>query len=141
MPLALAGWLRSLRCSGRRRWGWLRLWVLRFIWLGSGKEIAQGNKIGRLTYCVEIPNSLQSRQGEGLKPNQIRNIAKAAGKRIGMGDQVSCHWLRHSHAGHNVQRGTALTLIQETLGHESLNTTRNYLAANPSDSSALHLPV
>ena len=83
----------------------------------------------------------QSRQGEGLKPNQIRNIVKAAGNRIGMGDQISCHWLRHSHAGHNVQRGTALTLIQETLGHESLNTTRNYLAANPSDSSALHLPV
>jgi integrase/recombinase XerD len=83
----------------------------------------------------------QSRNGGGLKPNQVRNIVKAAGKRVGLGDRVSPHWLRHSHAGHNVQRGTALTLIQETLGHESLNTTRNYLAANPNDSSALHLPV
>lgn len=82
----------------------------------------------------------RSRLGDGLKPNQVRNIVRAAGKRIGVSD-ISPHWLRHSHAGHNVQRGTALTLIQETLGHESLNTTRNYLNANPSDSSALHLPV
>ena len=82
-----------------------------------------------------------SRQGgAGLKPNQVRNIVKAAGQRIHLTD-VSPHWLRHSHAGHSVQRHVPLTLLQETLGHESLNTTRNYIAANPADSSGLHLPI
>lgn len=81
-----------------------------------------------------------SRQGGGLKPNQVRNIVKAAGDRIGI-LQVSPHWLRHSHAGHSVQRNVSLPLLQETLGHQSLNTTRNYIAANPSDSSAMHLSV
>jgi integrase/recombinase XerD len=81
-----------------------------------------------------------SRQGGGLKPNQVRNIVKAAGLRIDVSG-TSPHWLRHSHAGHSVQRKVPLTLLQETLGHESLNTTRNYIAANPSDSSAMHLPV
>jgi integrase/recombinase XerD len=81
-----------------------------------------------------------SRQGGGLKPNQVRNIVKAAGERVNA-PHTSPHWLRHSHAGHSVQRKVPLTLLQETLGHESLNTTRNYIAANPSDSSAMHLPV
>lgn len=82
-----------------------------------------------------------SRQGGGgLKPNQVRNIVKKAGDRVNAPD-TSPHWLRHSHAGHSVQRQVPLTLLQETLGHESLNTTRNYIAANPSDSSAMHLPV
>ncbi|MDX2231482.1 MAG: tyrosine-type recombinase/integrase [Leptolyngbyaceae cyanobacterium bins.349] len=81
-----------------------------------------------------------SRQGNGLKPNQVRNIVKAAGERVNA-PNTSPHWLRHSHAGHSVQRKVPLTLLQETLGHESLNTTRNYIAANPADSSAMHLPV
>lgn len=81
-----------------------------------------------------------SRQGGGLKPNQVRNIVKAAGLRIDVSG-TSPHWLRHSHAGHSVQRQVPLTLLQETLGHESLNTTRNYIAANPTDSSAMHLPI
>ncbi|EKQ70009.1 site-specific recombinase XerD [Leptolyngbyaceae cyanobacterium JSC-12] len=81
-----------------------------------------------------------SRQGGGLKPNQVRNIVKAAGQRVNA-PATSPHWLRHSHAGHSVQRKVPLTLLQETLGHESLNTTRNYIAANPNDSSAMHLPV
>ncbi|MDX2242447.1 MAG: tyrosine-type recombinase/integrase [Leptolyngbyaceae cyanobacterium bins.302] len=81
-----------------------------------------------------------SRQGGGLKPNQVRNIVKEAGSRVNA-PNTSPHWLRHSHAGHSVQRKVPLTLLQETLGHESLNTTRNYIAANPTDSSAMHLPV
>ncbi|MBF2029700.1 MAG: tyrosine-type recombinase/integrase [Oscillatoriales cyanobacterium C42_A2020_001] len=81
-----------------------------------------------------------SRQGGGLKPNQVRNIVKEAGLRVNA-PETSPHWLRHSHAGHSVQRKVPLTLLQETLGHESLNTTRNYIAANPSDSSAMHLSV
>lgn len=81
-----------------------------------------------------------SRQGGGLKPNQVRNIVKKAGLLVNAPD-VSPHWLRHSHAGHSVQRKVPLTLLQETLGHESLNTTRSYIAANPTDSSSMHLPI
>jgi integrase/recombinase XerD len=82
-----------------------------------------------------------SRQGgTSLKPNQIRNIIAAAGKRAGIEGHVSPHWLRHSHASHSLDRGAPIQLVQSTLGHASVATTSKYLHAKPSDSSSLYLP-
>jgi integrase/recombinase XerD len=82
-----------------------------------------------------------SRQGgESLKPNQIRNIIAAAGKKAGIEGNVSPHWLRHSHASHSLDRGAPIQLVQATLGHASVATTSKYLHARPSDSSSLYLP-
>ncbi len=77
---------------------------------------------------------------DNLKPNRIREIVKKAGERIGI-PNVSPHWFRHSHASHSVDRLTPLPLIQQTLGHASLETTGMYLHVRPRDSSALHLSV
>jgi integrase/recombinase XerD len=77
---------------------------------------------------------------DNLKPNRIRQIIQKAGERIGI-PNVSPHWFRHSHASHSVDRQTPLPLIQQTLGHASLETTGMYLHVRPKDSSALHLSV
>lgn len=59
------------------------------------------------------------------------------------GAQVSVHLhphkLRHSHASIAVQRGVNVFVLQQTLGHASTQTTSQYVALNPNDSSSLRL--
>ncbi|MBD2440983.1 tyrosine-type recombinase/integrase [Nostoc sp. FACHB-110] len=84
-----------------------------------------------------------SRKGKGMKPLQRQNvdpIIKDAAQRAGLTEKVSCHWLRHSHATHNAERGTPVPLLQQTLGHADIATTSGYIHIRPGDSSALHLP-
>ncbi|SRR5579883_259026 len=84
-----------------------------------------------------------SRKGKGMMPLQRQNvdpIIKDAAERAGLTEKVSCHWLRHSHATHNAERGTPVPLIQQTMGHADLATTSAYIHIRPGDSSALHLP-
>lgn len=54
-------------------------------------------------------------------------------------DAVSAHWMRHAHAAHSLDRGAPIILVQATLGHASISTTRRYTHARPGASSALHL--
>jgi integrase/recombinase XerD len=85
----------------------------------------------------------KSRKGKGLKLLQRQNvdpIIKDAAERAGLTEKVSCHWLRHSHATHNAERGTPVPLIQQTMGHSDIATTSGYIHIRPGDSSALHLP-
>jgi integrase/recombinase XerD len=84
-----------------------------------------------------------SRQGQGTRPLQRQNvdpIIKDAAQRAGLTEKVSCHWLRHSHATHNAERGVPVPLIQQTMGHADIATTSAYIHIRPGDSSALHLP-
>ena len=39
---------------------------------------------------------------------------------------ASTHWLRHTHGSHSIAAGTPLDVLQENLGHASLNTTTIY---------------
>ena len=84
-----------------------------------------------------------SRKGKGLKPLQRQNVdplIKDAALRAGLTEKVSCHWLRHSHATHNAERGTPVPLIQLSMGHSDIATTSGYIHIRPGDSSAMHLP-
>lgn len=40
--------------------------------------------------------------------------------------RVSLHWLRHTHATQALERGIAIDLIQDQLGHADIRTTRGY---------------
>lgn len=53
--------------------------------------------------------------------------------------EVSPHWFRHAHASHALQKGADIELVRETLGHESIETTKTYLHAKPEKSSGYYV--
>lgn len=103
----------------------------------------------------------RSRNGGCLSAKQIRRIVKKAATRAGvklkkktrndgvvkrdddgepiMVSEVSPHWFRHAHASHALQKGADLELVRETLGHESIETTKTYLHAQPGKSSSYYV--
>jgi integrase/recombinase XerD len=114
---------------------------------------------GAKTRTVKVPssvwNSLMSLRGDApenapvfrsrkrghLDESMVWRIVRKAAKRAGIEKAVSCHWLRHAHASHALDRGAPIHLVQATLGHSSVATTGKYLHARPADSSANYLPV
>ena len=87
----------------------------------------------------EIDPVFRSRKGGHLDESQVWRIVRKASKRAGIEKEVSCHWLRHAHASHALDRGAPIHLVQATLGHSSISTTGRYLHARPTDSSSSYL--
>jgi integrase/recombinase XerD len=83
----------------------------------------------------------KSRKRGHLHPSQVWRIVKKAARRAGIQKAVSCHWYRHAHASHALDRGCPISLVQQTLGHSSVATTGRYLHARPTDSSSQYLPI
>jgi integrase/recombinase XerD len=83
----------------------------------------------------------RSRKGGHLDESQVWRIVRQAARRAGIEKEVSCHWLRHAHASHALDRGAPIHLVQATLGHSSISTTGRYLHARPTESSSSYLPV
>lgn len=103
----------------------------------------------------------RSQKGGCLSRSQIWRVVKKAAVRAGvkltektgpdgavkrdqdgeaiMTSKVSPHWFRHAHASHALQKGADLELVRETLGHESIETTKTYLHAQPGKSSSYYV--
>lgn len=71
--------------------------------------------------------------------SQAHRILKSAAQAAGINPAVSCHWLRHAHASHALDRGASLVLVKDTLGHADISTTSLYLHVRPGESSGNHL--
>jgi integrase/recombinase XerD len=82
----------------------------------------------------------RSRKKGHLDESQVWRIVTRAAERAGIDKAVSCHWFRHAHASHALDRGCPIHLVQATLGHSSVATTGKYLHARPTDSSGNYLP-
>lgn len=82
----------------------------------------------------------RSRKKGHLHESQVWRIVVKATERAGIDKAVSCHWFRHAHASHALDRGCPIHLVQATLGHSSVATTGKYLHARPTDSSSNYLP-
>lgn len=83
----------------------------------------------------------RSRRGGHIDPSQIWRIVRRAARRAGIEKAVSCHWLRHCHCSHALERGANIALVQQTVGHSSVAMTGKYLHARPTDSSSKYLPI
>jgi integrase/recombinase XerC len=68
-----------------------------------------------------------SRNGPGLTPRGIQRIIDKLMRSAGI-TGATVHTLRHTFATHMVRKGTNLRVVQEALGHSSLQTTSRYVA-------------
>ena len=122
---------------------------------GQVSVFGKGNKTRQVLLPISVWNAIKSlredradedpvfrsRKGGHLDPSQVWRIGRKASERAGIDKAVSCHWLRHAHCSHAMDRGAPIHLVQSTCGHASVATTGRYLHARPSDSSSRYLPL
>ena len=76
-----------------------------------------------------------------LDESTVFRIVQAAARRAGVTGNVSPHWMRHAHATHSLENGAPISLVKETLGHSSIETTAKYTHVRPNASSGQYLKV
>ncbi len=67
-----------------------------------------------------------NRRGGRLSRQGAWGIVRGYGDRVGLGERLTPHVLRHSCATHMLDRGADIQAVQELLGHASISTTQVY---------------
>jgi integrase/recombinase XerD len=67
-----------------------------------------------------------NQRGGRLSRQGAWTLVRRYGDRIGLGDRLSPHVLRHSCATHMLDHGADVRVVQELLGHASVATTQVY---------------
>ncbi len=70
-------------------------------------------------------------RGGRLSRTGAWGVVKRYAGRVGLGERVSPHVLRHSCATHMLARGADIRVVQELLGHVSISTTQRYTRVSP----------
>jgi integrase/recombinase XerD len=79
-----------------------------------------------------------SRGGNPLDRIQLWRLVKRYARRAGIDSKISPHSLRHSFATHLLAGGADLRLVQEMLGHASIQTTQIYTHVEHSRLKKVH---
>lgn len=82
-----------------------------------------------------------TRTGNHLDRASAWRLVRQATCKAGIDRPVSPHWFRHAHCTHALKAGCDLKLIQETLGHSSIETTGRYVHNSPGESSSQFLKL
>jgi integrase len=100
---------------------------------GKGREVPLGDEVlvalkaerhlrGPLVFCTA--------EGRMFRKNECKHPIWRACKRAGL-RQISWHVLRHTFASHLVMRGAAMKVVQELLGHATIEMTNRYSHLSP----------
>lgn len=77
--------------------------------------------------------------GKPLSRDAAHRVVKRAGKRVGLPEAFSAHWLRHAHVSHALDRGAPVHVVQKSAGHASLGTTTRYSHVQDGDGAGKYL--
>ncbi len=69
---------------------------------------------------------LLNQRGGRLSRQAAWAVVRSYGDRVGLGDRLTPHVLRHSCATHMIEHGADIRIVQELLGHASVSTTQIY---------------
>ena len=97
-----------------------------------------GNKkISAETYIFPIISDDDSPDDKHRKKlNFIRYISQHFGKfakKIGIDENISTYWARHSFATNAIRSGASIEFVSEALNHTNINTTKSYFAGFEDD--------
>jgi len=97
-----------------------------------------------MSFRANAPDDVPLFRGRGknrpMHPTTVLRIVRRAARKAGLHQNVSPHWMRHAHASIAAEKAP-LHVVQQSLGHSSIQTTSRYLHVKPNDCSSKYLDI
>jgi len=97
-----------------------------------------------MSYQANAPDNVPLFRGRGknrpMHSTTVLRIVRKAAHKAGLHQNVSPHWMRHAHASIAAEKAP-LHVVQQSLGHSSIQTTSRYLHVKPNDCSSKYLDI